>query len=89
MLNTCPAIVIVAVRDAVELFWATEKLTVPGPVPLAPDVMVTNAALGTPVRGQLPPVGVTVMAPVPPAGVKDWLGGAIAYAHPAAVIVNT
>jgi len=70
------------------LLTATEKFTVPFPVPLAPEVTVTNPALLTAVHGQVDVV-VTVMLPVPPAGVNDWLGGAIAYEQPAWLMLNT
>jgi hypothetical protein len=69
--------VIVALRGVVAVFTATEKLTVPFPVPLAPEVTVTNAALLTAVQGHVEVV-VTAMLPVPPVSVNDWLGGAIA-----------
>jgi hypothetical protein len=67
---------------------ATEKLTVPLPAPLAPDVMVTNAALLTAVHGQ-PVVVVTATLPVPPVDVNVWFGGAMAKTHPAWLIVKT
>ena len=43
--KVCPAIVIVAVREAVLVLGATEKFTVPLPVDEAPDVIVRK--LGT------------------------------------------
>ena len=71
-----------ALLGEVEVLAATEKFTVPFPVPLPPEVTVTNAALLIAVHGQVEVV-VTVMLPVPAAGVNDWFGGAIANEHPA------
>ena len=69
MVKTWLTIVIVALLGLMEVLPATEKLTVPLPVPLAPDVIVTKAALGTAVHGQVDVV-VTVIEPVPPAAVN-------------------
>ena len=58
-------------------FAVIEKLTVPLPVPLAPDVMVKNASVLLAV--QLHPAGaLTVTLPVPPPAEKFWLAGLIA-----------
>jgi hypothetical protein len=58
------------------LLAATEKLIVPLPVPLAPEVIVRNAAVLLAV--QLQAAGaVTVRVPVPPAAEKLWLLGLI------------
>ena len=69
-MNTCPPTTIVAVRCG-PLLLATEKFTVPFPVPLAPDVIVTKLSLGTAVQLQLPDA-VTLKLP-PPEPVKFWL----------------
>ena len=56
---------------------ATLKLTVPAPLPLAPEVTVMNPALLTAV--QLHPVAVvTARLPLPPAAEKFWLVGLMA-----------
>jgi hypothetical protein len=61
--------VIVAWRAAPELD-ATLKLTVPFPLPLAPDVIMIQEALGVALQGQvlglLPGFAVTETVPVPP-----------------------
>ncbi len=54
------------------MLLATEKLIVPFPAPLDPDVIVTKLSLGTAVQLQLPGA-VTLKLPVPPALVKFWL----------------
>jgi hypothetical protein len=64
--NVLPAIVSVPVRDDVELFAAVEKLTVPFPEPVAPEVTVIQPTLLAAV--QLHAAGaVTAVLPVPPA----------------------
>ena len=60
-MKICPPIVIVAVLSA-PVFAATEKVTVPDPVPLAGLVNVTQEALFVAVQEQLPVV-VTAMLP--------------------------
>jgi len=50
--NTRPTIVIVPVRGLAAGFAATEKLTVPFPVPELPAVIVSHAALLTAVHAQ-------------------------------------
>lgn len=57
---SCPPIVIVPVR-AGPVFAPTEKLTVPLPVPLAPDVIVSHGAEATLVQPQ-PLAAVTAIA---------------------------
>ena len=69
-----PAIVIVPVLEDVLLFDPTEKLTVPLPEPLAPDVMVIQVALLTAVQLH-PVVAVTLTVPVPPEEVHVPLVG--------------
>ena len=68
MLKTAPPTVIEAVRGG-PLFAATEKLTVPFPEPVGPEVIVTKLWLGTAVQLQLPNA-FTLKLPVPPALVK-------------------
>jgi hypothetical protein len=63
MVNVCPAIVTVAMRAAALVLAATVMLTVPFPVPLAPDVILTKVAVVLAVHGQLPPVTVTLIDP--------------------------
>ena len=70
MVKTCPPTTIVAVRCG-PLLLATEKLTVPFPVPFD-DVIVMKLSLGTAVQLQLPDA-VTLKPPLPPAPVKFWL----------------
>jgi hypothetical protein len=66
--NACPAIVNVADRAPATL-TATLKVTIPLPVPLAPDVTVTHGALLLAVHAQVAPV-VTVTVPEPPSAGK-------------------
>jgi len=71
-----PAIVIVPVRELVELLVSTVYVTVPLPPPLPPEVIVIQPALLA--AGQLQPVDDdTAALPVPPALAKDWLRGEI------------
>src|SRR5436190_768054 len=76
----------VPVRALVPVFAATEILTVPFPLPLAPAVIVIHAALLVAVQVQLLDEGVTVTlapaAPAPPVtlvadSVKEQLGGGV------------
>ena len=60
-----PATVSVAVRDAVVVFADTLKLTVPFPLPLAPMITVTHAALLVAVH-EHPAAVVTATVPEPP-----------------------
>ena len=53
---------------------ATLNAVVPGPVPLAPPVMLIHAALLAAVQAQ-PAPAVTVLLPVPAAAVNVWLLG--------------
>jgi hypothetical protein len=64
-------------------------VTVPGPLPLAPDVIVIQVALSVAVHAQ-PAVAVTVMVPVPAAAVTLADAGEIVGAHgvPACVTVK-
>ena len=63
---------------------AALKATVPLPVPLAPDVTVSqDVLLLAAVHAHVAPA-VTVTEPVPTAAPSDWLVGAIEYEHAAA-----
>ena len=73
-LNTVPAIVSEPIRLHVVGLAATSKVTEPLPVPDAPLVTVIHALLLTAVHGQPVPIA-TVLLPVPPAAVNDWLDG--------------
>ena len=64
--NVCPATVTVPVREDVDVFCATERLTVPLPEPLAPPVTVIHATLDVAVQEQLEALN-TFTAAVPPA----------------------
>ena len=70
--NVCPAIVRVAERDEVVAFAATVKPTLPGPLPVAPLVIVAHEALLVAVQVQPAPV-VTDTDPVAPAAGTAWL----------------
>ena len=66
MVTVCPATVIVRVRGPENCdFDATEYVNEPFPVPVAPEVIVIEAALLVAVQLQLPDVA-TVTVPVPP-----------------------
>jgi hypothetical protein len=70
--NVWPPIVTVADRWLVAVLAAALKATVPAPLPLAPDVTVSHAALLLAVQAQ--PLGaVTVTVPLPPLAAIDWL----------------
>jgi hypothetical protein len=56
------------------LFAATEKFTVPLPLPLPPEVMLTKLSVTFAVQLH-PPGAVTVTLPAPLAAVKFWLVG--------------
>jgi hypothetical protein len=64
--------VIVALRDAVLVLAAAVNATVPLPVPLAPPVTVSHAALLVAVHAQ-PAPAVTPTEPVAPAAATDVL----------------
>ena len=81
--NVWPPAVIVAVRADVLVFAATEKATVPFPLPLAPEVTVTHAAELVAVHAQ-PDDELTLNEPVPPLAATDWLVGDSVYVHGAA-----
>jgi hypothetical protein len=67
--TACPAIVSVAVRALAPVLAVALKVTVPGPVPLAPAVTVAHAASLLAVHAQ--PFGaVTVTEPDPPVAAR-------------------
>ena len=75
--NVRPAMVIVPVRAA-PVFAATVKLTDPGPVPVAPAVIVIHdGALLMAVHAHVPPAVTVIAVPAPPAAAIDSLVGAI------------
>jgi hypothetical protein len=80
--KTCVPTEITAERCAL-LLDATLNVTVPLPLPLAPEVIVTKLSLLVAV--QLHPLGaVTLMLPVPPVALKLWLVGVSAETQLAA-----
>jgi hypothetical protein len=68
--KVCPPAVIVPVRPVVLGFAPTPKLTVPGPMPSAPAVMVIQAALLVAVQAQ-PSRAVSATAAAPPAAATN------------------
>jgi hypothetical protein len=68
--NVRPAIVNVPVREAEPLLAATENATVPPPLPLLPEVIVTKPELLAAVHAQ-PLPAVTLALPDPPLEGKD------------------
>ena len=72
-----PAKVTLVVLEAASVLAETEYVTVPLPVPFAPEVIVTHDATLAVVQLQVLEV-VTVRLPVPPAAVNDVLAGEIA-----------
>ena len=78
----CPAIVSVPVRAA-PLFGNALKPTDPFPLPLAPDVMDSHAALLTAVHVQPDCVWTEIEGPAPPAAATDTVNGAVENEHDA------
>src|SRR4029453_8175053 len=77
--TVCPAIVIVPVRlRGRPVYGATEKVTVPFPLPLSPPVMVIQEALLWAVHGH-PVPAVTITLPVPPSLPKSIRVGGTEY----------
>ena len=69
--NVVPAIVMVPLWVLVAVLAAALKATVPLPVPLAPEVTVSqDVLLLTPVQAHVAPA-VTVTLPVPPGAATD------------------
>src|SRR5215813_4455635 len=60
-----PATVSVPRREPEFGVWATAKLTMPSPLPVAPEVIVINGSLDTAVHAQ-PSAAVTLTTPLPP-----------------------
>jgi hypothetical protein len=60
------------------------NMTVPFPVPVAPDVIVSQAALLVAVHAQPAPAVTATGVPAPPAEPIDWDVGLIDGAHGAA-----
>ena len=89
--TVCPPIVSVPVRAA-PVLAATPNDTVPLPVPDAPLVTVSHAALAVAVHAHVPCEAVTVTEAGPPASATLWAAGAIVIVHggggAACVIVN-
>jgi hypothetical protein len=73
----CPAMVRPAVREAVPVFAAAEYVTVPLPVPLAPELIVIHEKVFDVVQLHPVPADTFVFAVPPPAPI-DWLAGEIA-----------
>ena len=69
-MTVCPATVIVPVREAADALAATEKVTVPSPVPDPPVLIVMNGELLTAVH-EHPGSAVTPTVPVPPEDGND------------------
>jgi hypothetical protein len=63
------------------LVAAAAKVTVPDPLPLAPDAIAIHVALLAAVQGQPAPL-VTAIAPVPPVAGIACACGDTAYEHP-------
>jgi hypothetical protein len=80
ILKTFPAMVELAVLEDELVLAATEYCTVPLPVPLPPEVMVTQEAPLLAVRGHDDWV-VTFTLPVPPAALKLAPGEEMEYVH--------
>ena len=86
--TVCPATVSVPDRAAPPVFAATEYVTVPFPLPLAPDVTVMNEALLVAVHAQ-PEDAVTATVAVPPVFATDCVVGLTANAHVVPPTVST
>src|SRR5437764_10466386 len=71
----------VPVRAAAELAAAL-KLTVPFPLPLAPDVSVIHESLLVDVQVQPEPAEMLIGVPGPPVASTAWLVGLIEAEHP-------
>jgi hypothetical protein len=85
--NMLPPTVSVPVRDAVVVFAATPNVTEPLPVPLAPALMVIQAALLVAVHAQ-PVAAVTTTVPAPAAAVTVADAGEIVGVQGAAAWVT-
>ncbi len=89
IVNACPPIVSVDDRADVPVFAATENATVPLPLPLAPEVIVTQESGVVAVHAQAA-AAVTVTLPLPPDAATACDVGVIVMSHgmPACVTVN-
>jgi hypothetical protein len=87
--NACPPIVSADERADAPVFAATENATVPLPLPLPPEVIVTQESAVVAVHEQLPGA-VTVTVPLPPDAATACDAGVIVMSHgmPAWVTVN-
>ena len=85
ILNNWLPIIIFPLRGVPVVFEATEKLTVPLPVPMPPCVIVIQLVFGVALHAHCAPV-VTEMVPVPPAVVKDWAAGVNSNTQPEDVV---
>jgi hypothetical protein len=74
--NVCPAIVRLPLR-APPLLAATLNVAVPGPLPLAGEVNVTQDAWLVAVHAHPADVEIVIVVPPPPPAPMDWLFGAI------------
>jgi hypothetical protein len=88
--KACPPMVRAAVRDAAAVLAATLKATVPGPLPLPPEVADSQLALVVVVQVQ-PAGAVTVIEPVLAAAVVGRVVAEMVVVHgtPACVTVTT
>jgi hypothetical protein len=80
MLNTWPAMVALPVRAVVPVLAATFIVTGPLPVPLAPLVMVSHAALLVAVQAQVE-AAVTLTVSISPLATAVPDDGVIEYVH--------
>ena len=78
--NVAPAIVRVPVRLEATVLGATLNPTVPLPDPVAPLITAIQLLLLTAVHVQ-PAAVATLLLPLPPAAVNDWLVGEIVRLH--------
>ena len=82
--NVRPAIVSEPVRLFPLVFDAALKPTVPLPVPLLPDVIVSHVALLAAVHPHPAEVDTAIEVPAPPAALIDCVAGTIEYEQPVA-----
>ena len=85
--TVCPAIVIVADRPVVPVWFGIEKVTVPFPLPFAPPVIVIQLDCSVAVHVQ-PAGAVTVNVDVPPAAASVRWSGVTAYVQPCPACVT-
>src|SRR5829696_1534114 len=80
--KVCPAAVIVPLRAAPALAAAV-NCTVPGPVPLAPEVIAIQGTFAVAVHAHVP-LALTLNEPEPPPGGTFWVAGLIENVQPLA-----